>query len=274
MKSKHNKKRNTAFLFEVLAREVVKSALKKDDANKNRTINIIKEHFSRNTELGKELSLYKALTETENLKPYVAEKLIQEAKVSHRKIDKNILFKEQSALISKINKSLSKDVFANYVPNYKSIATISQMFNDNVSAKSRVLLESVVLDRLTRTPDDKLKEKKNINNLTLRTFVSKYNEAYSEKLLPEQNELLNHYIMSFSDNAIGLKLFLNEELSRLKEGVEASLSMDEIKGDREMLDKTTKVLKVIEEFKNTKIDKDVVLRVLKIQNLVKEIKEP
>ena len=43
-----------------------------------------------------------------------------------------------------------------------------------------------------------------------------------------------HYISSFSDNAVSLKSFLNEEISRLKVFLENSLENLEISSDEDM----------------------------------------
>ena len=54
MKLKHNKKRNTAFLFESLVREMTKAVVNKDMEGKQKVLSIIKEHFHKGTELYKE----------------------------------------------------------------------------------------------------------------------------------------------------------------------------------------------------------------------------
>jgi len=79
--------------------------------------------------------------------------------------------------------------------------------------------------------------------------------------------------MSFSDNGIDLKIFLNEEIPRLKRVVNSSFKMEVIKADDEMNNKTKQVLNLLEGFKNKKIDKDVVRQILKIQGLAREITE-
>ena len=61
MKLKHNKKRNTAFLYESLVKELTKAVVKKDTERKNVLVSMIKEHFSKGTVLNQELELYKAL---------------------------------------------------------------------------------------------------------------------------------------------------------------------------------------------------------------------
>ena len=42
---KHNKKRNTAFIYETLTRELTKAIVEKNAARKNKTISILKEFF-------------------------------------------------------------------------------------------------------------------------------------------------------------------------------------------------------------------------------------
>jgi hypothetical protein len=271
-KIKHNKKRNTAFLYETLVREIAKSVINKEPKRNDFIISVIKEHFTSGTELAKELELYKALTETKDLDLYTAEKLIQESKFAYKKINKKKLFIEQSKLISKINRNLSRDIFSNFVPNYKSLATISQIFNDNVSVKNKVLLEKEVLKRLTFT-EEEFNQKKQVpvTNLVYKTFIKKFNEAYNDTLLEEQKKFLQKYITSFDDNGIQLKIFLNEELGRLNKLVKGSLSQEEVKVDPSMVEKTKKVLNIIEEFKTKPFNKEMLTQMLKIQTLANEI---
>ena len=47
IKLKHNKKRNTAFLFESLTKELTKAIVAKDEKRKALVLSIIKEHFNR-----------------------------------------------------------------------------------------------------------------------------------------------------------------------------------------------------------------------------------
>ena len=52
---KHNKKRNTAFIYEVLIREVVKRSIKNEKKERNNTIAVLKEGFKKGSLLRKEL---------------------------------------------------------------------------------------------------------------------------------------------------------------------------------------------------------------------------
>ena len=273
-KLKHNKKRNTAFLYEALVRELTKSIIQEDISRKTKIVKIIRENFDRDMVLTKELELYKAISDAKNIESVLAEKIIYEAKREHSSLDKNTIFNAQTRLISTINKNLGKNVFSNFVPAYKDLATIAQIFNNDVSFKKRMLLETRMASQMSRTKSVKLEEKKEmvpIDNLVYKSFVERFNKSYGDSLLNEQKNLLNNYIMSFADNGLQLKMFLNEEIPRLKNAVNESLSMEEISDDTEMTSSSQKVINLLENFKTEKLDKTKIEQILKIQNLVKEI---
>ena len=273
MKLKHNKKRNTAFVYETLVREVAKAVVKKDENKKNLIIKIIKEHFVPNSILAKELQLYRALEETKGLDVYTAERLIKEARIDYHKLDQDDIFKSQTKLINIINKRLTSEVFSNFVPNYKNLATIAQVFGTDTNTKERVLLERKLLGGLVMKEGGPSKSKNmpHIDGLVYKTFVKKFNEKYDKELLPEQKQLLNHFLTSFADNGVEFKMFLSEEVGRLKNSITNSLNEENSDIDNDMRNKTKLVLEKLEEFKKTKIDENMVKGVLKIQSLASEV---
>ena len=135
MKAKHNKKRNTAFVYEALIREMSKAVLVGDRSRQNKVLEILKKHFNETSLLGKELSCYKALTESKDLDKYTAEKMVYRARREYEDLDSVQIFKEQSQVIKAINKEVSSEVFSNFVPNYRSYATIAQIFNNKTPVK-------------------------------------------------------------------------------------------------------------------------------------------
>jgi len=273
MKLKHNKKRNTAFVYEALVREVAKAVVRKDEKRKGLIIKIMKEHFSPNNILAKELQLYRALEETKGLDIYTAERLIKEARIDYNKLNKDDIFKSQTKLISIINKNLTSEVFSNFVPNYKNLATISQIFGDDAITKERVLLERKLLGDMVAKEGAPIKSKNmpHIDGLVYKTFVKKFNEKYDKELLPEQKQLLNLFLTSFTDNGVEFKMFLSEEVGRLKNSIASVLKKENSDIDSDMRDKTKLVLEKLEEFKKTKIDENMVKGVLKIQSLASEV---
>ena len=205
MKTKHNKKRNTAFIFEALVRELTKSVLAKDYKRASSIRSILKESFAKTKALRKELDCYKALCEADNLDGYTAEKLVYQTKVEHGNINQKQLFVEQSAMIRRINHEVGNDVFSAFVPNYRALATISQIFSDQTPVKKKVLMERTVLENLTQKDEDREEsELKPIDDLVIKSFTKKYNSQYSD-LLPEQKGLLNRHILSIRDGGVDFR---------------------------------------------------------------------
>jgi hypothetical protein len=272
-KYKHNKKKNSAFLYETLVLELTKSVLNKDLAAKAKITNIIKESFGPRTALYQELKLYHSIYKTDNVHPITAEKILAEVKRSVKQIDKKQLVKEQNALVRRIRKEMSNDVMDNFVPNYKSLATIYQIFNQKAPIKTRVLLENEVIRNMSK-PKEALNENKMVpvDNLVFKTFTKNFNEKYSSELLKEQKELLSKFIKSFADNGLELKIYLNEEISRLKTELKESLSLKEISSDSSMVAKTNIILETLNSYKSKQPDKNMVEKIVKIQGLVSEIK--
>ena len=153
MRLKHNKKRNTAFVYEALVRELTESLVKNNKNKQNKIVAIIKDHFGSGSALKKELGLYKSIYETRHIEKSLAEKIVYQVKESHDTLDKKKLFQEQSALISKINRTLSSKVYNNFVPNYKTIASIYSIFQDACPIKDRVLLEENIIEQMSASSD-------------------------------------------------------------------------------------------------------------------------
>ena len=253
---------------------MTKAVVSQDKKRKNNIIDILKESFSSNKILGQELRLYQTILESTDLDSITAEKLLYKIREAYATLDVQEIYDAQSSVINRINKEIGSAVYNNFVPNYKSIATVSQLFGADSSAagiKKGVILEQNVLETLTSDTTKELEtEMKPIDNIVFKTFTSKFNEAYGEGLLSEQKELLNRYILSFSSDT-DMKIYLNEELGRLHVALQKALNTDEVKSDGTMTESTNSVINMIEEFRNTPVDKNLVEKVLKIQNLVHEI---
>jgi len=274
-RNKHNKKRNTAFLYEALLKEVTKAIISGDRKAKKTAISILKESFAPKAVLSEELELYKTLLETKEMDNLTAEKIVFQVRQARNNLNENDIQEAQSRLISRVNRELSSAVYSNFVPNYKNIATVSQLFSTdegNANIKSGVLLEQKVVASMMEAviaPD--APKMKPIDNLVFKSFVSKYNKEYSSGILSEQKELLNRYILSFSDNGVDVNIYLNEELGRLHGVLTDALASDEIKTDATMVESTKRVISMIDGFRETPVNKDLIEDVLKIQNLVSEI---
>ena len=191
---------------------------------------------------------------------------INEVKKDWEALDRKKIFNAQTNLIKEFNSHIPQ-AFGNFIPNYKNIASVGQYFHSSgLKPKTRLLIEDrikgLVISHPRAIKEDKMKP---LDNLTYNTFVSKFNDTYKETLLKEQRELLTNFITSFSDNGLGLKMFMNEELGRLKE------ECDQL-SEGKWADKIRLVKQRIEEFKNKPLTEEVVKDVFHIQQLLSEIK--
>ena len=271
-KFRHNKKRNPAFIFEALTREFAKAKLHKDQDRLNRVKRIMQEVFNKDGLLYKQLRLYKALTETRDVDYITAEKIIAEVHRVFSSFDQKALYDEQTTAIHKINHELAPTVFNNYVSNYKSLASAYQMFNDNtIGVKDRVLLERKIIQEMV-SPSVDQKEEEPVDELVVKMFIKKFNNTFGN-LMTEQKTLISKYMGSLEDDDTELKIFVNEELERLKEELKENMGIEEFQADDSMKSKAGQVYSLLEGFRNKRtLQKNDLVFILKTQQLVKEIK--
>ena len=272
MKTRYNKKRNTAFVYEALIREGTSAILQQDDERRSNVVSVIKKYFKPGTILRKDLECYQSLYENQVADKDDCKSILKEARIQKSFLNPEILFKEQTSLIHDINKEIKADVFGNFVPNYKSLANIYQMFSFSSSPKEKVLIEKLVIGNMLieETAQEAVVQ---IDDIVIESFVKKFNEKYDKELLQEQKTLLNLYIKSFVDNSLEFKIYLNKEIARLKEGMKSAKTLDDFAADPDMLKKASQVLNKLDSFKETEINENIILSVLKIQSLHKETME-
>ena len=184
-------------------------------------------------------------------------------------IDPTGLFKAQTEMIHDVNKEIDNDVFNNFVPNYKTLATIDQIFNLKVDPKSKVILENEIIENMVLDRESSQAEQE-VDSVLLKTFVEKFNKKYSNSLLGEQQELLSRYISSFADNSLSLKMYLNDEIARLKEAVISAQKTEIFMDDADMSHKAQEIMERLQSFATEEISEHVLLTVLKTQKLVEE----
>ena len=164
---------------------------------------------------------------------------------------------------------MSQDVYSNFVPNYKDLATLYQIFNNpKVEAKERVLLEESIIRRMTLASDNYPEEQEtmqHIDNIVYSSFINKFNKQY-EFLSERQKSLLKAYITSIGDE-LEMKIFMDEELGRLKEEIMKS-------GELEIFpDQKTELIELIESYSEKDMCDSDLVKILKIQQLLEESKE-
>ena len=280
-KVKHNKIRNTGLLFEFLLRQITSDVLNK---NNGHAVNIVKERFNENTELGKELALYNILITKKFKSDTKADYFINEVMKARNDLKNSVLRRERYNLIKEIQSNYNLQKFmSSKVPNYKTYASIYTLFefNKSLSPDQKTesffnIVEHVTTDeksiKLSETvhtlPDDE-----DLRILTYRTLLEKFNQKYT-KLSGAQKNLLREYINNIS-NTNSLKDTLKDIVKELKQDLQTHSTnlKDEV-----VKIKMTEAIKSINKFcgldDNSDVVKDeYVIQTMRYLELLKELKK-
>ena len=280
MAIKHSKYRNTGILFELLVRQTTSDLLQNQDS---RSVKLLKKYFT-NTALGQEYQLYHAFATSPKLSEGKAEMLISTILEQYKKLDTEKLNKLKYNLIKEIKQNYDlENFFKAKVDNYKPYASIYTIFEaqnaKNVDTKQLFLNKINLLEHLTKQSvndikasqaivDDLLKEDREIQLLTYKIIVEKFNSKYSA-LSDKQKEVLKEYINSISDTK-NLKVYLNNTLDTIKTELTESINNIE---DQVIKIKVQEVVKLIKPIKENQTIKDEVISgILQYFELIDEIK--
>ena len=280
-KVKHNKIRNTGLLFEFLLRQITSDVLNKDDG---KAVQIVKQRFHENTELGKELALYNILINKKFKSDKQANYFINEVIGGRNNLNNSILRRERYNLIKEIQSNYNLQKFlSSKVPNYKTYASIYKLFeySDSLSPDQKTESFFNIVEHVT-TSDKSIKLSESIPTLpndedlrilTYKTLLEKFNQKYT-KLSASQKNLLREYINNIS-NTNSLKETLKGIVSELKKDLKTH--------SKNLKDKVVKI-KMNEAIKSidklcglndkSKVVKDsYVTQTMRYLELVKELKK-
>ena len=126
---------------------------------------------------------------------------------------------------------------------------------------SGILIIGTENDTKNLTSKEEGEQIKHIDNLTYKTFVTKFNEKYAD-LPKEQKELLTVYIASFADNSLELKHHLNEQVGDLRQALENEKN-NAVFENEQMKEKYDDLIVKLDSYKNEEIDINMVSEVLK-----------
>ena len=90
--------------------------------------------------------------------------------------------------------------------------------------------------------------------------------------MENQKALLNKFILSFLDNGTDFKVYLNEEIQNLKNEINDSFEIEELKQDENMASKMKEIKNLLEASNQKPVDQEFLQQILKIQILANEIK--
>ena len=276
-KLKHSKYKNTGILFELLVRQIATDTLNNSDSYATR---IIKEHFSKNTELAKELRLYKVFIDETFETDYKASEFLNIILKERTKLNEAVLNRQKYNLIKAIKKNFVLEDFFKYrVSNYKENASIYKLFEHTNSdnPKDYVECKSTIMESLTgnmQTTDTVVstineeysKQPKEVRLLAWKMLVENFNSKHTN-LSDKQKSILREYINSV-DNSAKLKKFVIRECNSIKKEINAIKVTDKVTDI-----KVNEVMKLITKLKTAKvITESQILSLLRYSELSNELK--
>jgi len=275
-KIKHSKIKNTGLVFELLVRQVAVDTMN----NKNSTsLSILNKFFKKDSEISKELKLYRSLqeetfsTENKSLK-------FVDAVISARKLlNEAQLKREKYNLIKEIKTQFNiEEFFKSRVTNYKIHAAVYNILEyteaDEPSVYVRnkfIICEHVQLKKnKLKTKPSLMSEDKDIRILASKIVIDKFNEKYSKTLTNQQKNILREFINNVT-NSQKLKNYVVTEIKNIQRELNELKSSVTSKVIRIKINEVTKLLSQLQK-KHIVEDKDV-LTMLRYYELINEIKK-
>lgn len=278
----HSKIKNSGVLFELLVRQITVDTLA--NAPNSRAVSLMKEYFKPNTELGKELQLYRSFFEMGRLTETRAAQFIDLICNQRKKLSERKLLEEKYNLIKELKKEYNLDTFLRVkIPNYKIYASIYKTFLTETSNFDVSNIQEVATSRFTLI-EHLIRDAKAIPNIAseagiIETFknesedvrllsyklaLDKFNEKY-QNLTLKQKTLLREYIncVSNSDNFIN---FVHSEIIPLKEEL-TSLAKSE---NKVLQIKLKEVINCLDQISSKKRIRDNDLKALMIAYQISE----
>ena len=281
-KLKHSKIKNTSILFELLTRQITADVLA---GKSTKSVKIVKKHFNENTELGKELQLYRILSEKHYESESRANDLLEMVLESRQKLSNSKLRNEKYNLIKEIKENYKVgDFFNGRISNYRLLAsiynvfqsqTLPTIFNPEETINSKfTVLEHITSKKLSaeETKAKVLKEysksDKDLRLLAYQILVDKFNQKY-KTLNEAQKNLLKNYINNVS-NTNSMRDFVDEEAEKLE--TELKVNLPKVT-DQVTKIKLTEAINQINNLTRGKlVNEKQVLTLMRYYELVKELK--
>ena len=232
MSRTHNKKRNTALLYEFLIKTISSALVENDKRKSSIALKIIRRYFKSGTELYKEFRIFNALIKTTVSSDSVGTSILKEARSAVESLNHEMLDKEKSLLIRNINHAINDENFYDQpVSEYRMYASIQTLFNEwqkPVGTADIALLANYENQLREWLISEKKKEDHTIidetpgtTRLLMKIMMKKLNEKYSVSLNNDQREIIKAYAFSTAnDNQTTIKKKLEEVQGTLLEAID------------------------------------------------------
>jgi hypothetical protein len=207
MSKTHNKKRNTALLYEFLIRAISSALVENDKRKSSVALKILRRYFKPGTQLYKEFRIFNALVKTTVSSDSVATSILKEARIAIDSLDNEKLNKEKSLLIRNINHVIKEDHFYDQpIAEYRLYATIQTLFNEwrkpvgsadivSLANYENQLREWLIAEK-KKEDYALIDETPGTTRLLMKIMMKKLNEKYANSLNEDQREIIKAYAFS------------------------------------------------------------------------------
>lgn len=233
MSRSHNKKRNTALLYEFLVRTISSALVEGDKKKSSAALRILRRHYKPGTQLYKEFRLFNALVKTTVSSDGVVSSILSEARAAASGTNLVELDREKSLLIRNINHTLNDENFYDQpIAEYRLYATIQTLLNEwrkpsgTVDIASMANYENQLREWLVveKKKDDQplIDETPGTTRLLMKVMMKKLNEKYSTALNSDQKEIIKAYAFSTAnEDQTTIKRKLEEIRGGLLESIDS-----------------------------------------------------
>ena len=280
MKSiKHSKIKNTGLIFELLVRQIASDTLNNKES---KAIPILKKYFNKNTELSRELNLYKTLTSEKFNKEEKAASLIEAVLKSHKQINSAILSKQKYNLIKDINEVFGVDTFFQArVNEYKVLASVYKIFeyaeadspveivNSKYTIIEHITGKEVIKEEISEDLKTFIHSDKDVRLTAYKYLVNKFNDKY-KALDTKQKNLLREYINNVSSTD-ELAAYVISEINDITKALQIHNKKVDSPVIKIKLNEVTNLLNSMTNLRT--VNDNHILSLLRYYELIKELKK-
>jgi len=275
---KHSKHKNIGIIFELLSRQVVSDILSN---KKSSAINIIRRNFTKDSEISKELTLYKNIVEFQKKEKSTASKFLDIILEQRKSLDALKLKREKYKLLGEIKAAYTGgDFFNSRINNYKILASIYQIFENQAATNPtkyidcyEIIIESIIKQPITETEESKSvkiweSQPEEIKQLAFSMIIEKFNEKY-KNLIPKQRTLISKFINENPDTTEFKNYVINEcvsiqiKLDKIHESLQDSALKIKLKEARQLLNNIVTAKFIKEEYLGAMLSYYELIKVLK-----------
>lgn len=247
MSLKHNKKRSTGIVYELLVRKITESLIKNDKKSANAALKIVKKYFSPGTPIGRELEAIDVMRKTRGIDRSLASRVLQEVAKTAAGFDRRVIDIKKSNLIKEINYTFGQEFFSSFkLQEYRALASM-QVFVESCSNARQTLSEGVerakieeaIVEYMRSTATDKVDQiDPNRNHLSYGIALKKFQEKYGNVISGKKKELLESYVYGlFSGDFRKFKSQASSDKEKIYRKIVGSFSLNECRSDKVLLER-------------------------------------